>query len=386
MRQDLSAEISRLIPVIEDRLAGNKTVRKKLPVWGRIHMDRQLPFLCIYRRTSTSRESGAEKFVQAFSSHMLCSARSSLRPELSRLTGIVARNLVRQFGSCLMLEIWESEAPPTDGVIVQAEMVPEFLVTSSRSTPVSVSNDFTESLARMKIMGNQAVVTTRRSNHYCPKKLPPLLTDGEARETGCHLLGIEISPFYLNPETGELYPYVLRRMARQFYLAANRALFSYTRNHTSHRPPHYHSLGRRAIVKAVWEADNVFADISDSLDILLNVTPVNAESSFNDFKKSRFTKKPQLHYRPLPVDPITLKTGLYKAPVTRIEDPALAQLFREQIEDLDRQIDMLRDRNTERFLQSSMKVYGAVDENLLHLAQSILNILPSRTRNNNGPT
>ncbi|MDF1525772.1 MAG: hypothetical protein RRA15_13420 [bacterium] len=100
---------------------------------------------------------------------------------------------------------------------------------------------------------------------------------------GCHLLGIEISPFYLNPETGELYPYVLRRITRQFSLAANRALFSYTRNHTSHRPPHYHSLGRRSIVQFVWEADRVLAGISDSMDILLNVTPVNAESSFRGF-------------------------------------------------------------------------------------------------------
>lgn len=375
------SDIARLIEPVGKRLAEDKFIRRKLPVYGRLHIDQQLPFLCVYRQTASSKESGAEKFAQAFSSHLLCSARRSLHGELSDLARVVAQNLIKQFGTCLILEIWDAAAPRAEGVIAQAEMVPEFLVVSSRGTPVSVSNFFSEALSRVKVGGNSAVVTTRRSNHCCPKKLSPLVSSGTAVAMGCHLLGIEISPFYLNPETGELYPYVLRRITRKFSLAVNRALFNYTRNHTSHSPPHYHSLGRRAIVKYVWEADRVLAGISDNLDILLNVTPVNAESSFREFKKSRFEVKPQLHYRPLPVDPITLKTRLYKAPVTRIEDPALSLLFREQQEDLDRQIDMLRDRNTQRFLYSSIQVHGGVDHKLLKLAQGILESLPSRSRN-----
>jgi len=385
-RRDAPGEIARLIDPVGKRLADNKFIRRKLPVYGRLHIDRQLPFLCLYRRTSSARESGAERFAQAFSSHLLCSAKRSLHGELSNLTRVVAQNLIKQFGTCLILEIWDGPPPLAGEVVVQAEMVPEFLVVSSRGTPVGASNYFSEALGRVKAGGNSAVVSTKRSNHCCPKRLSPLVTSALALEMGCHLLGIEISPFYLNPETGELYPYVLRRIARQFSLAANRALFSYTRNHTSHRPPHYHALGRRAIIKAVWEADRMLAGISDSLDILLNVTPVNAESSFREFQKTRFEVKPQLHYRPLPVDPISLKISLYKAPVTRIEDPALAQMFREQLEDLDRQIDMLRDRNTSRFLCSSIQVYGQVDEKLLELAKGILELLPSRRRNNSEAT
>lgn len=383
--RDSSSEIARLVEPVRQRLTENKFIRRKLPVYGRILIDRQLPFLCIYRRRTTARESGAEKFTRALSSHLQCSAKRSLHLELAKLTNVVARSLVEQFGTCLVLEIWDGPERNAEGVVAQAEMVPEFHVVSSRNTPVSVSNYFSEALERMKVMGNTAVVTTRRSDHCWPKRLPPMLSTDDAREIGCHLLGIEISPFYLNTETGELYPYVLRRMARQFYLAVNRALFNYTRNHTSHRPPHFHSLGRRAIVKVVWDADKMLAEISDNLDLLLNVTPVNSESSFNEFKQSGFTRKPQLHYRPLPVDPISLKTRLYKTPVSKIEDPALALLFREQLEDMDRQIDMLRERNTERFLHSSIQVYGGVDDKLLLLAESILDTLPSRTRNNKGP-
>jgi len=379
-------EVAHLIEPVVQRLSQNKFIRRKLPVYGRLHIDRQVPFLCVYRKAAASTESGAEKFAQALSSHLLCAARRSLRPELSRLTAAVSESLVHQFGSCLILEIWDGPVQPGKEVVAQAEMVPAFTIVSSRSTPVSVSNCFSEAFSRVRVMGNLATVTTRRSNHYCPKNMAPLLSDAAAREQGCHLLGIEISPFYLNPGTGELYPYVLRRMARQFNLAANRALFTYTRTHTSHRPPHFHSLGRRAIVKAVWDADHVFATIADSLDILLNVTPVNAESSFNEFRKSGFRIKPQLYYRPLPVDPLFLKRDLYRAPVHRIEDPALGQLFREQLEDLDRQIDMLRNRNTDRFLPNTVQVYGSVDASLVELAERILKTLPSRSRNGRGPT
>ncbi len=40
----------RFIQTVCTRLAENKQVRRTLPLGGRLHIDRQLPFLCIYRR------------------------------------------------------------------------------------------------------------------------------------------------------------------------------------------------------------------------------------------------------------------------------------------------------------------------------------------------
>ena len=206
---DPSQKIEKLIKPVGQGLENNKFIRRKLPIYGRLHIDRQVPFLCIYRRTSRSRESGAEKFAQAFPSHLLCSAKRSLHDDLSRLMNVIVQNLKNQFGACLILEIWDGTLQPAEGVVAQAEMMPEVRIVSSRSTPASVSNYFSEAFSRVKVMGNLAEVTTRRSNHYCPKRLSPLVSDAAAREMGCHLIGIEISPFYVNPETGELYPYVL---------------------------------------------------------------------------------------------------------------------------------------------------------------------------------
>ena len=56
MREKKTATVSKweippsLIEVIRKRLAGNKSVRRALPANGRLHIDRQLPFLCVYRQ------------------------------------------------------------------------------------------------------------------------------------------------------------------------------------------------------------------------------------------------------------------------------------------------------------------------------------------------
>jgi hypothetical protein len=43
-----------LIEDIAERIAGGKQVRRTLPPGGRIHIDRQLPFLFLYRPSGSS--------------------------------------------------------------------------------------------------------------------------------------------------------------------------------------------------------------------------------------------------------------------------------------------------------------------------------------------
>ena len=195
--------------------------------------------------------------------------------------------------------------------------------------------------------------------------MQPFLTAAETGEIGCQTLGLEIAPIFRDSETGELFPLVLRDLRRQLTLALRRAFFEFTRLRTTHQPKHYHTLGRRAMVKAVWRADRLLADCSESFDFLLQVTPVNAERAWSQFQKNRFEKAPTFRYRPLPVDPIQLKRKLYETPVERVEDPALALLLREKLDELDRQITMLVDINTPRFVQGSVQLFGDVEDSLL---------------------
>jgi uncharacterized protein (TIGR02421 family) len=134
------------------------------------------------------------------------------------------------------------------------------------------------------------------------------------------------------------------------------------------------------VVKAVWEVDRLLAEASEQFDFLLQLTPVNGEQAWQEFKRLRFDRKPAFYYRPLPAEPVVLKRNLYKAPVEQVEDPALAQIFREKIDDVDRQITMLHDRNTPRFLHESVQLFGGVEDELFDLAIEILTKVPSRSR------
>ncbi len=82
----------------------------------------------------------------------------------------------------------------------------------------------------------------------------------------------------------------------------------------------------------------------------------------------------------MPDEPVVLKRKLYRAPVERIEDPALAMIFREKLDEIDRQITMLQDRNTNRFLPGSMQLYGPVEDDLHSLAANLLEVIPPRSR------
>lgn len=136
-------------------------------------------------------------------------------------------------------------------------------------------------------------------------------------------------------------------------------------------------MGRRKLGRAVREADAVLTEIATSFDFLLDVTPVNTEVAWNEFCRGVRARAPTLQYRMLAVDPELLKRRLYDLPLERLEDPALALLLRDKRRELDRQLGLLEDRDSERFLVGSLQLYGAVSDDLLGHATAILAALPA---------
>jgi len=162
--------------------------------------------------------------------------------------------------------------------------------------------------------------------------------------------------------------------------ALKRACFEYTRSQTTHLPVHYQALGRRAMVKAVWEVDEQLANISNAFDFLLYVSPANPEAAWREFKRRKCERVPEFVYRFLPADPALLKRRLYQIPIERVEDPVIADLFSEKQLDLDRKLTMLMDRGTPRFLYGSLQVFGGASDHLTALAEQALQRLPRRSR------
>ena len=126
--------------------------------------------------------------------------------------------------------------------------------------------------------------------------------------------------------------------------------------------------------------DSQLAEISNSFDFLLQVTPVNIDSAWTTFKQSQCQRIPILYYRPLPVAPELVKRQLYQIRIERVEDPSLASLFREKRTELDRQLSMLLDRGKPEFLYGSLQLFGGVSDDLVALAKNILTKLPPHSR------
>ena len=361
----------KLILSVRERIRENKRVRRFFPSWGRVHIDRQLPFLCVYRRRPTAEDIGTERLIMGEASYLFTLDNRRLSKGLRKFVQGIANTQIESFGSFLIFEIWEMQ----DGDFMGdgPEYKPYFQIASPVKTDLTSTIEMLEDeLKQIRMRNEFAVVDIVKCAKICRPDLAPLLSVHQASTLGCHVLGLKVRPIYRNNVTGEIYPLVRRTLHRRLSRPFKRTFYEFTRKHTTHRPPHYTALGRRSVVKAVWEVDKLLAEVSNEFDFLLQVTPINTEAAWSYFKKKKFNTSPEFVYRRLPIDPALSKRRLFKIPIERIEDPTLAYLFRDQQNVLDRKLTLLSDLGTERFRYGSIQLYGKISEELLTAAQEIL--------------
>jgi uncharacterized protein (TIGR02421 family) len=374
-----------MIQEIQDRLSEKKQVRRTLPLEGRLHIDRKLPFLIAYRYPRRHLDKGTDQLVKGEASYLIASSSPQLKSSLSKLIRTIVKTLSGEYGAFLIIEIWSGGEHHHENEITKAVPKPGFRIITSASRPPTKTVEILEkSLKRIKILKQPTTVILDYNKDRAPVGLTPLISSTEARKLNCFVVGLQIQPFYQNPTTGDIYPLVLRTLHRRLARTLKQAIFEFSHNQTSHRPPNYQALGRQAVVKAVWEVDSQLAEISNSFDFLLQVTPVNTDSAWTTFKQSHCERIPILYYRPLPVAPELLKRQLYQIHIERVEDPTLASLFRGKRMELDRQLTMLLDRGNPSFLYGSLQLFGGVSTDLLELAKNILKKLPPHSRNGSG--
>jgi len=365
------------VGAIQRRLEEDKQVRRTLPDKGRLHIDRPLPFLLVHRRPQRGPDRGTDRLVTTEASYLIVSGARKRSEEATRLLQGVVQTLALQHGACLVLNLWSDDAAwdsdPTVGV-----GAPGFrLFPPAGADFAGFLDHFVYLLSGIKIRRRRAEVEVTR-RRWPPRGRFPSLHFEE--DLSVDVLGLEVRPIYHDRLSGDVYPLVLRDLRRALSSALRQAFFEYARTRTVHGAKHYHMLGRRAVVKAVWQVDQGLAKIADSFDTLLQVTPVNAGNAWREFERSGFGRMPVFHYRPLPVDPLLLKRKLYEVPLERVEDPALSLIFRQKLDELDRQITLLQDINTPRFVHGSLQLYGKVDSGLVKLAGQLLDMLPPRVR------
>ncbi len=362
-----------------DVLREGRKLRRKVPPRGQILIEQQLPYICVYRQRTQWDDWGTDQLIVGGSSFLLATAKKIEYDGLSSLLERVAGELTSCFGTFLIVEIWSGPEISIDDRNPVSR--PTFRIHHLKSQPVqSYMQILAKQLSLLKVGDQQSTVTMTAVDKVAPPGLRSIIPSDKATANSIQMIGIEVSPIYRDGAKKKHFPEILKEVETRMTTVLEKVFFEFLKKETTICPPNYMALGRRSIVHSVWQIDRIIAEVGNIVDFLLLVTPTNSREAFEEFKKKRYQKMPNFAYHPIPFDPVTLKRQLYKAPVERIEDPTLAQLFRDQQQDIDSRITMVAERGTRRFLYSSLQLYDGPDAELVHLAEQILLRFPERSK------
>lgn len=353
------------------RLQKNKLVRRSLRPWGRLHIDRQLPFLVVYRRPADREDPQADRLIVGEASYL--KALADQHQQTVEIVEAARSTLQPAFGAFLIVEVWTSKDTSTSR---SAAARPVFRIHHTPETPPSLLQVLKEKLGEIRVLQKSARVRHLKTAQPWPMGLPALTEHSDS--TLC--IGIEVAPIFRNLKTGKQFPDVRRAVHRGLSLALRQTFFEFASHHTTDKPPHFHTLGRQAIVRAVKDVDRRFSQVVSLLNFMLLVTPANPGRAWSKFKAAGFRGEPEFLYRPIPERPADLKRKLYEIPVHRIEDPTLSDLYEGKRIATDRRITMLQDRSTPNFLYESIQLFGLVEDDLLNTAVSLLASIPKESR------
>ncbi|MBF0456017.1 MAG: flavohemoglobin expression-modulating QEGLA motif protein [Magnetococcales bacterium] len=357
----------------------SKGVQKKsapiqlpLPDGGTLHLDRIFPFLCYYRSPTGSPEPGVAELISGESAFFI-----SHGPRDDSLLKELVGHLAPQFGDFLLFQIWSLPAVPKGESQGDGGNQPAFQIVSQLSPRLEGPvKSLTAGLRQCGPDGKRSLIQINtESDHFSEPWYQVDSLFQEGTPAGLHRLGVGIQSFFqslMPDESGGVYPVPHRNLRRCLSLALRKALYRFTCFGSAKAIPHFQALGPRSVTEKTWQTDHRLADISKRIDYLMYVTPINVRAAWQDFSENGFVKPPVFFYRPLPFDPVALKRTLFRIPVDSVDDPALEALFREKSEELDSQINLLRDCGSDRFLPESLQLFGGVKPALRSMAETLL--------------
>src|SRR5690606_9873507 len=113
-----------------ERLAANERVRRNLPGEGRLRIDRQLPFLCLYR-SPPGPDAGTQELVTSEAAYLFASGQPRYHAGLEGLCRQIIVAMQEHFGTFLLLEIWSDPLEEVPGAATAPEDPAFEIITSA---------------------------------------------------------------------------------------------------------------------------------------------------------------------------------------------------------------------------------------------------------------
>ena len=120
------------------------------------------------------------------------------------------------------------------------------------------------------------------------------------------------------------------------------------------------------------QVDAHLASMDGEVDWLLALSPIHNDALWAEFEASGRTRVPPFQYIDPDLDLHAVRERLLALPVEEVESPLLSGLLSEKQRELDRQIELVRLRDTDGFINASLDLFGGVEPRLLELARRIL--------------
>ncbi|HMO23754.1 MAG TPA: hypothetical protein PKC98_22550, partial [Candidatus Melainabacteria bacterium] len=210
LRREIDETLAR---ELSERIKVDKKIRRSLKPVGRIHIDRKHPFLCVYRKPSTQTgiADDDEKLVMGEASYLIAPSEEEFHDKTSFLVMEIARTLADQFGAFLLIEVW--------------------------TKPITTNNEvLLESLRRIRIQKQPAVVTYSRVMRHHPRDLQPLISAKDAEENNIHCVGIEVGDIYRDSNTMADFPRLRAQIWRGLSRSIKRLVFDFVQQKSTFHP------------------------------------------------------------------------------------------------------------------------------------------------------
>ena len=191
------------IDEIRERLLAGKRIRRNLEPEGRLHIDRPLPFLLVYRRPPKRRDRGTEDLVTGEASYLIASGQRGVKGDLTQLLRSIVTVLGKECQAFLVLEIWSrpawENAEPSDTAGSKAA----FRIVNSQLRPsIGVLEVLEKALKRIRIHRQPASVEIVTRKTASAPGLLSLLPQAEAKSCIVFSSALKSTPFIrlLRPE------------------------------------------------------------------------------------------------------------------------------------------------------------------------------------------
>jgi len=182
-------------------------------------------------------------------------------------------------------------------------------------------------------------------------------------------LATEIKKVYINETGAQVFPAVLESLKTNL----RREIVHHTQQTHDHFAEGRSSKPLRLLPSkaesSLFKLDREIFKIAKGLDFLYYLNPINLEVQKKQFFKSAWQVNPKFRYRQLRVSSFDLKQQLFALPLNQIKDIRLKVFYRNMIEEIIAQNDLIAAVGTPNFYYRSLLLFGTPSSTELETAR-----------------